>query len=164
MEAGLARYIWKHTWANQVWILLVVAVSMVPYFMSFDLPKRIVNGPIQGAGFERPGATQTFLDIAFDLPFIGKGTGKGEPGRRVVGIASKALPTTRHGVSRSPRPPIELGELGERQRSRVACQTLFVALDGGCDCIVVADLRGLHHLTPPVPRGRPAHRPGRSRR
>ena len=71
MEAGLARYIWKHTWANQLWILLVVAVSMVPYFMSFDLPKRIVNGPIQGDGFERPGATQTFLDIAFDLPFIG---------------------------------------------------------------------------------------------
>ena len=57
MEAGLARYIWKHTWANQLWILLVVAVSMVPYFMSFDLPKRIVNGPIQGEGFERPGAT-----------------------------------------------------------------------------------------------------------
>ena len=71
MEAGLARYIWKHTWANQLWILLVVAVSMVPYFMSFDLPKRIVNGPIQGEGFERPGATQTFLDIAFDLPLIG---------------------------------------------------------------------------------------------
>ena len=28
---------------------------MVPYFLSFDLPKQIVNGPIQGQGFESAG-------------------------------------------------------------------------------------------------------------
>jgi putative ABC transport system ATP-binding protein len=64
----MTRYIWTHTRRQQMWILLVVALSMIPYFMSFDLPKRIVNGPIQGDGFSAPGATQPFLRIAFDLP------------------------------------------------------------------------------------------------
>jgi len=71
MERSLARYIWRHTWRQQVWILIVVAVSMIPYFLSFDLPKQIVNGPIQGGGFEGAGTTQPFLAIAFDLPLIG---------------------------------------------------------------------------------------------
>ena len=71
MDRSLARYIWKHTWRHQIWILFVVALSMVPYFMSFDLPKQIVNGPIQGKGFEQPGATQTFMSLGIDLPWIG---------------------------------------------------------------------------------------------
>src|SRR5919108_3441301 len=71
MEYSLARYIWKHTWRQQVWILVVVFVSMIPYFLSFDLPKQIVNGPIQGDGFERPGATRTFMEISFDVPLFG---------------------------------------------------------------------------------------------
>jgi putative ABC transport system ATP-binding protein len=71
MERSLARYIWIHTWRQQLWILFVVALSMIPYFMSFDLPKQIVNGPIQGQGFETPGATQPFLAIDFDLPLLG---------------------------------------------------------------------------------------------
>jgi putative ABC transport system ATP-binding protein len=71
METRLSRYIWKHTSKQQLYILLVVAISMIPYFMSFDLPKQIVNGPIQGKGFESAGATQTFMQIAFDLPWIG---------------------------------------------------------------------------------------------
>lgn len=72
MEKSLARYIWSNTRLQQIWILLVVAVSMIPYFLSFDLPKQIVNGPIQGTGFETPGATQTFMRIEFDLPYFGK--------------------------------------------------------------------------------------------
>jgi putative ABC transport system ATP-binding protein len=71
MDESLARYIWKHTWRQQLWILMIVAFSMIPYFMSFDLPKLIVNGPIQGDGFETPGATQTFMDLSFNLPLIG---------------------------------------------------------------------------------------------
>ena len=55
MEKSLARYIWTHTWRQQLWILLIVGLSMIPYFMSFDLPKQIVNGPIQGEGFETAG-------------------------------------------------------------------------------------------------------------
>ncbi|MBX9459598.1 MAG: ABC transporter ATP-binding protein/permease [Rhizobium sp.] len=72
MESRLSRYIWTHTRKQQLWILLIVALSMIPYFMSFDLPKQIVNGPIQGKGFEDPSATQTFMAISFDLPFIGQ--------------------------------------------------------------------------------------------
>ncbi|TCL68349.1 ABC transporter ATP-binding protein [Rhizobium sp. BK251] len=71
MEKSLARYIWTNTRLQQLWILLVVFVSMIPYFLSFDLPKQIVNGPIQGEGFESPGATQTFMHIAYDLPIVG---------------------------------------------------------------------------------------------
>ncbi|MBL0373648.1 ATP-binding cassette domain-containing protein [Rhizobium sp. KVB221] len=71
MENSLLQYIWRHTRKQQLWILLVVAVSMIPYFLSFDLPKQIVNGPIQGKGFESEGATQIFMRIAFDLPGLG---------------------------------------------------------------------------------------------
>ncbi len=71
IDPNISRYIWKHTRVQQLWILGVVAVSMVPYFLSFNLPKQIVNGPIQGGGFEQPGATQIFMRIALDLPFVG---------------------------------------------------------------------------------------------
>eukprot|EP00913_Durusdinium_trenchii_P027028 g25363.t1 len=53
-----------------VWILMVVAVSMIPYFLAFDLPKRIINGPIQGEGFEDLTATQPFLNFSFRIPFV----------------------------------------------------------------------------------------------
>jgi len=71
MENRLSRYIWKHTSRQQIWILFVVALSMIPYFLSFDLPKQIVNGPIQGKGFETDGATQLFMHLEFSLPLIG---------------------------------------------------------------------------------------------
>ena len=54
MEPSLLKYIWTHTWRQQLFILMIVGLSMIPYFMSFDLPKQIVNGPIQGDGFETP--------------------------------------------------------------------------------------------------------------
>ncbi|MDR6635893.1 putative ABC transport system ATP-binding protein [Phyllobacterium sp. 1468] len=72
METSLTRYIWSNTRLQQIWILFVVAVSMIPYFMSFDLPKQIVNGPIQGNGFETPGATRTFMHLEYEVPAFGK--------------------------------------------------------------------------------------------
>ena len=72
MEKSLLRYIWTHTRAQQLWILVIVGLSMVPYFLSLNLPKQIVNQPIQGEGFEIPGATQNFLPIAVDIPGYGK--------------------------------------------------------------------------------------------
>ncbi|WP_413711620.1 ABC transporter transmembrane domain-containing protein [Rhizobium sp. Rhizsp82] len=71
MEKSLARYIWSNTRLQQLWILAVVAASMIPYFLSFDLPKQIVNGPIQGDGFDNANATQTFMHLSYDLPLIG---------------------------------------------------------------------------------------------
>ena len=68
MDNRLSRYIWKHTKKQQIWILWIVAISMIPYFLSFDLPKQIVNGPIQGEGFESEGATQLFMHMDVDIP------------------------------------------------------------------------------------------------
>lgn len=72
MESRLISYIWRHTRLQQLWILIIVALSMIPYFMSFDLPKQIVNGPIQGEGFETPDATQLFMRLDFNLPWVGE--------------------------------------------------------------------------------------------
>ena len=68
MEPSLFKYIWKHTKPQQVWILAVILISMVPYFLSLELPKRIVNGPIQGQGFDSPESTQKFMEVSFSLP------------------------------------------------------------------------------------------------
>ena len=71
MEPVLSRYIWRHTHRQQIFILCFVALSMVPYFMSFNLPKQIVNGPIQGTGFETVDATQVFMRLSVNLPGLG---------------------------------------------------------------------------------------------
>ncbi len=68
MIPSLFRYTWNHTRPQQIWILCVVLASLPTYFLSLELPKRIVNGPIQGEGFETAGDTRTFLEIAFNVP------------------------------------------------------------------------------------------------
>ncbi|MBX3581624.1 MAG: ABC transporter ATP-binding protein [Rhizobiaceae bacterium] len=69
MEPNLFRYIWKHSRRQQIWILIVVALSMPTYFLAFDIPKQIVNGPIQGGGFETPDATQKVMPVVIGNPF-----------------------------------------------------------------------------------------------
>ncbi|MFB9949295.1 ABC transporter transmembrane domain-containing protein [Rhizobium puerariae] len=71
MDKSLLRYIWNHTRPQQIWILTIVLFSMVPYFLSLDLPKQIINGPIQGAGFESANSTQPFMEFNIYLPFLG---------------------------------------------------------------------------------------------
>ena len=61
MESSFSRYIWKHTSREQIWIMCVVLLSMVPYYMAFDLPKLLINGPITGTGFDTTDATQPFM-------------------------------------------------------------------------------------------------------
>ncbi len=68
LQASLMRYIWTHSRPQQIWILLVVVVSLPTYFLSLDLPKQIVNGPILGKGFEHADAHTTWLRIAIDVP------------------------------------------------------------------------------------------------
>ncbi len=68
MDKSIIRYTWKHTRPQQLWILLIVLASMPTFFLSFDLPKQIVNGPIQGRGFESEEARQVFMRVAFDVP------------------------------------------------------------------------------------------------
>ncbi|QRM53874.1 ABC transporter transmembrane domain-containing protein [Sinorhizobium sp. BG8] len=71
MEKSLTRYIWTHTRNQQLWILFVVLASMIPYFMAFDLPKQIINGPIQGSGFESADSTQLFMKTEVHIPGFG---------------------------------------------------------------------------------------------
>lgn len=69
MERNLLSYIWKHTRRQQVFILAIVLVSMIPYFAAFDLPKQIINGPIQGNGFETADSTATFMEFQLSVPY-----------------------------------------------------------------------------------------------
>ena len=72
MEPNLFRYIWRHSKRDQILILLVVLASLPFYFVSLDLPKRIVNDAIQGKAFA--GARQSIqaFDLSFTLPaFLG---------------------------------------------------------------------------------------------
>ncbi len=70
MEDNLLRYIWNHTRKQQTWILAIVLLSMLPYFAAFDLPKQIINGPIQGEGFETTDATALFMAFEFRIPLL----------------------------------------------------------------------------------------------
>ena len=67
MEPNIFKYVWRHSRADQVTILLFVLASLPFYYFSLNLPKQIVNQGIQGHGFDQPGATQPFLQ--FDLPY-----------------------------------------------------------------------------------------------
>lgn len=67
MERNLLKYVWQHSRSDQLWMLFVILASMPTYFLSLELPKRIVNNPIQGVGFETPGSTGVFLET--HLPF-----------------------------------------------------------------------------------------------
>ncbi len=67
MEPNLFKYVWRHSWRDQIAILIVVVIAQVFYFVSLDLPKRIVNDAIQGRAFENS-QTATFLAISLPLP------------------------------------------------------------------------------------------------
>ncbi|MBY0610949.1 MAG: ATP-binding cassette domain-containing protein [Beijerinckiaceae bacterium] len=68
MEQRLFRYIWSRTKREQLWILAVIIASMPATFVLLDLPKYIINGPIQGKGFEKEGAVQRYFHLQFDVP------------------------------------------------------------------------------------------------
>ena len=68
MDINLFRYIWRHTRRDQIWIIAVIVASMPFMFMAFDLPKLIVNGPIQGRGFPDATTTQQILAFSLRLP------------------------------------------------------------------------------------------------
>ncbi|HEX4885070.1 MAG TPA: ABC transporter transmembrane domain-containing protein [Casimicrobiaceae bacterium] len=48
MERSLFRYIWKHTWRDQVWLLVVTLASFPLVYVNLEVPKRIVNDAIGG--------------------------------------------------------------------------------------------------------------------
>ena len=60
---SLYGYIWQHSRRDQLIILMIALAAQPFYFLTLTLPKLIVNGPIQGKGFETDGATQPFLHV-----------------------------------------------------------------------------------------------------
>lgn len=68
MEPSIFRYIWRYSRSSQLAVLALVAASLPFYFLMLDLPRAIVNGPIQGAGFESPDATAVFLGFSLSIP------------------------------------------------------------------------------------------------
>lgn len=47
--------------------MVVIILSLPTYFLSLELPKRLVNEPIQGIGFTNPGDTANFMRI--EMPY-----------------------------------------------------------------------------------------------
>ncbi len=75
MEKSLFRYIWTHSKRDQLFICFVVLLSQPFYFISLDLPRRIVNEAIQGEAFKDGNVTAPFLQLHFDWPqWLGGGS------------------------------------------------------------------------------------------
>ena len=70
MNASLFRYIWTQTRREQLWILFVILASMPFNFVMLDLPKYIVNGPIQAKGFETADKTQHYFQLVVPAPYV----------------------------------------------------------------------------------------------
>lgn len=68
MEKSLFSYIWRHSWREQLVIFAVVIVSLPFFFMSLDLPKRIVNDAIQGRAFKDGQQIAKVFDFTLTLP------------------------------------------------------------------------------------------------
>src|SRR6185503_9450760 len=74
LSAGLLACVWRLTRWQQAWLLVVVLLSLPTYFLAFDLPRRIINGPIQGAGFPTPDSTTRLLPVSLSWPaWLGDG-------------------------------------------------------------------------------------------
>ena len=68
MDKSLFRYIWRHSRRDQLIILAVVLASLPFYFLSLDLPRKIVNEAIQGRAFESGNQTAPILNLQLSLP------------------------------------------------------------------------------------------------
>lgn len=68
LPATVFAFAWKYTRKQQIWVLAIVLLSMPTYFLALDVPKQIVNGPIQGRGFPTEEARQPFMQIVLDVP------------------------------------------------------------------------------------------------
>jgi putative ABC transport system ATP-binding protein len=71
LDPNLFRYIWRHSRREQLFILFVIVASLPFYWISLDVPKRIVNDAIQGRAFQN-GHTARLFEGVLSLPdFLG---------------------------------------------------------------------------------------------
>lgn len=66
MDPNLFRYIWTHSRREQIFVLVLIACSLPFYWLSLEIPKRIVNEALQGEAFTN-GVTEATL-FSFSLP------------------------------------------------------------------------------------------------
>lgn len=75
MNKSLFRYIWRHSKRDQLIIFAVVLASLPLYYVSLDLPRKIVNEAIQGRAFENGQMTASFLNLSLSWPkWLGGGS------------------------------------------------------------------------------------------
>ena len=68
MSKSLFRYIWRHSRRDQLIIFMVVLASLPFYYVSLDLPRKIVNEAIQGRAFEQGQTTAPFMNFTWGWP------------------------------------------------------------------------------------------------
>lgn len=68
MNKSLFRYVWRWSRRDQLVIFGVVLASLPFYYVSLDLPRKIVNEAIQGRAFEQGRMTAPFLDFSIGWP------------------------------------------------------------------------------------------------
>ncbi len=75
MNPNLFRYVWQHSKREQIAILFLIIAALPFYWMSLDVPKRIVNEALQGEAFTDGKTTANMFNFSFGLPeFLGGGT------------------------------------------------------------------------------------------
>ena len=68
MESNLFRYVWTHSRRDQIVVLFLIAASLPFYWLSLEVPKRIVNEALLGGAF-RDGVTEARLfELSIPLP------------------------------------------------------------------------------------------------
>jgi putative ABC transport system ATP-binding protein len=72
LDPNLFRYIWRNSRSEQLFVLGLILCSLPFYWLSLDVPKRIVNEAIQGRAFEAGNTEVTAFEIWLPLPgFLG---------------------------------------------------------------------------------------------
>jgi putative ABC transport system ATP-binding protein len=72
VDPNLFRYIWKHSKREQIAILLLILASLPFYWLSLDVPKRIVNEALNGEAFRNGKTEAKLFEFTIGLPeFLG---------------------------------------------------------------------------------------------
>ena len=72
MDPNLFRYIWRNSRREQIAILLLILGSLPFYWLSLEVPKRIVNEALQGEAFRDGNTEATLFNWSIGLPeFLG---------------------------------------------------------------------------------------------
>jgi putative ABC transport system ATP-binding protein len=78
LDSNLFRFIWRHSRRDQIVILCVIFASLPFYWISLDIPKRIVNDALLGRAFKDGQMTATLFDWSLELPdWLGGGLSLG---------------------------------------------------------------------------------------